>query len=211
MSQKKQSPRSNNLLKFEVQVKSQGYQKIAGVDEAGRGCLAGPVIAACVILPWEEDLFTGVNDSKQLTPKQRDHFYDLILKKATGVGVGLVEAGEIDRINILKASLKAMTTAVQSCSIDPDFVLVDGREKISISIPQKPIIKGDCLSLSIAAASIVAKVTRDRLMIRLGKKFPQFGFAKHKGYATRQHYQEIETNGPTYLHRLTFRGVDHGL
>lgn len=207
MSQQKQSPRTSNLLKFEVQVKSQGYPKIAGVDEAGRGCLAGPVIAACVILPWEKESFPGVNDSKQLTPNQRDHFYDLILEKAIGVGVGLVEADEIDRINILQASLKAMTLAIESCSANPDFVLVDGREKIPVSIPQKPIIKGDCLSLSVAAASIVAKVTRDRLMIRLGEKFPQFGFAKHKGYGTRQHFEELRQYGPSSIHRFSFRGV----
>lgn len=203
----RRSPRSRNLLKFELQVKSQGYRQIAGVDEVGRGCLAGPVVAACVVLPWENESFEGVNDSKQLTPLRREKLYDLIVSKALGCGVGFVEADEIDRSDIVRATLKAMAMAVGSCSAKPDFILVDGRETIPGSIPQKPVIKGDCLSLSVAAASIVAKVTRDRFMALLAPKFPQYAFAQHKGYGTERHFGEIRRHGPSAIHRLSFRGV----
>ena len=203
----KGNPKNHSLLRFELQVKSQGYRKIGGVDEVGRGCLAGPVVAACVILPWEIESFPGVFDSKQLTPLQRENCFDLILEKAIGYGVGFVEAEEIDQVNILQASLKAMVLAIQSASEKPDFLLVDGREKISTSIPQQTVIKGDTLSLSIAAAPIVAKVTRDRLMTRFAQEFPQFGFEKHKGYGTEEHFKALKEYGPTAIHRLSFKGV----
>lgn len=200
-------PQGRALLKFEREAFHKGFQNIAGVDEVGRGSLAGPVVAACVILPWQRPL-PDIQDSKKLSPKQREELYGFIIQEAVGYGIGIVESSEIDRINILKASLKAMALAIQRLTIKPDCVLIDGNQKIpALDIPQNPICKGDSLSLTIAAASIVAKVTRDCMMAALQTEFPHFSFKNHKGYGTKRHFEELKRFGPTALHRLTFRGV----
>jgi ribonuclease HII len=183
-----------------------GYYRVAGVDEVGRGPLAGPVVAAAVILPRDgigEKLF----DSKKISSKKREHLYETILTKAQGVGIGIVGQDEIDCINILEATLKAMALAIDNLPIPPDFVLIDGPHGLKLPIPQKPIRKGDQLCNSIAAASIVAKVTRDRMMWECHQKYPQYNFAKHKGYGTKEHQRAIEKFGICELHRKTFRGV----
>jgi ribonuclease HII len=191
---------------FERMYYRQGYQKIAGVDEVGRGPLAGAVVAAAVILPKngiQEELF----DSKKISSEKREELYKVILSKALGVGIGVVGQEEIDLLNILQATLKAMAQAIQALPISPDFLLIDGLQGPKLPIPQKPIRKGDQLSNSIAAASIVAKVTRDRMMIEWHQKYPQYNFAKHKGYGTQEHRRAIEKFGICELHRKTFRGV----
>jgi len=191
---------------FEKMYYGQGYQRIAGVDEVGRGPLAGPVVAAAVILPKdgiEEELF----DSKKIASKKREKLYGIILSKALGVGVGTIGQEEIDQLNILEATLKAMALAIGNLPIFPDFILIDGNQGLRLSIPQKPIRKGDQLSNSIAAASIVAKVTRDRMMLECHQKYPHYNFAKHKGYGTKEHRKAIEKFGVSELHRKTFRGV----
>ncbi len=184
----------------------QGYQKIAGVDEVGRGPLAGPVVAAAVILPKDgigEELF----DSKKISPKKREELNEIILSKALGVGIGTIGQEEIDLLNILQATLKAMSLAVKNLPISPDFLLIDGLQGLTLPISQKPIRKGDQLCNSISAASIVAKVTRDRMMLECHQRFPQYNFAKHKGYGTKEHRIAIEKFGVCELHRKTFRGV----
>jgi ribonuclease HII len=176
------------------------------VDEVGRGPLAGAVVAAAVILPKngiQEELF----DSKKISSEKREELYKVILSKALGVGIGVVGQEEIDLLNILQATLKAMAQAIQALPISPDFLLIDGLQGPKLPIPQKPIRKGDQLSNSIAAASIVAKVTRDRMMIEWHQKYPQYNFAKHKGYGTQEHRRAIEKFGICELHRKTFRGV----
>ncbi len=191
---------------FEKMYYGQGYQRIAGVDEVGRGPLAGPVVAAAVILPKDgigEELF----DSKKISSNKREKLYELILSKALGVGIGTIGQEEIDLLNILQASLKAMSLAVKNLPTSPDFLLIDGLQGLRLSIPQKPIRKGDQLSNSISAASIVAKVTRDRMMLECHQKYPQYNFAKHKGYGTKEHRMAIEKFGVCELHRKTFRGV----
>jgi ribonuclease HII len=191
---------------FEKLYYRRGYHQIAGVDEAGRGPLAGPVVAAAVILSIDgigERLF----DSKKISPKKREHLYKTILEKAQGVGIGVIGQEEIDRLNILEAALKAMALAIGNLPIPPDFVLIDGPHGLKLSIPQKPIRKGDQLCNSIAAASIVAKVTRDRMMLECHQKFPHYNFARHKGYGTKEHQRAIEKFGVCELHRKTFRGV----
>jgi len=196
-------PQPINLTYFEERFYAEGTEHIAGVDEAGRGCLAGPVVAASVILPKNLDI-NGLKDSKQLTSLQRDQFYDVIREKALAWSVGIVDSGEIDKINILRASLKAMVIAVDRLKIKPQFILVDGPQPIETKIPQKPIKKGDARSISIAAASVMAKVTRDRLMTELGKIYPSFSFSIHKGYGTQAHLRELIKHGPTPIHRMTF-------
>jgi len=191
---------------FERMYYDRGYQRIAGVDEVGRGPLAGPVVAAAVILPKEgvgEKLF----DSKQISSRKREDLHQLILSKALGVGIGTIGQEEIDLLNILQATLKAMALAIESLPRPPDFILIDGNQVIRIPLPQKPIRKGDQLSASIAAASIVAKVTRDRMMLEWHERYPQYNFAKHKGYGTKEHRRAIEKFGVCELHRKTFRGV----
>jgi ribonuclease HII len=195
-----------SLLHFEMQALRQGYARIAGIDEAGRGPLAGPVVAAAVILPNGVDL-PGVNDSKKLSPGKRDELYDLIMSSAAAVGVGFSDAGLVDAINILQATLAAMKQAVSKMTISPDYLLIDGISKVPLPIPQKTIKKGDSLSLSIAAASIIAKVTRDRLMGEYEARFPGYGFAAHKGYGCASHLAAIAELGPCPIHRKTFRGV----
>ncbi len=198
-----------DLLKFERAWWARSFFSVAGVDEAGRGCLAGPVVAASVIFPPEIQI-PKVNDSKKVSPKLREALYPEIMAQALAVGVGIVDAGEIDRINILQASRKAMKLAVESLTLYPDVVLVDGRDALDITTQQQTIIDGDALSHAIAAASIIAKVTRDRMMRAFQAQFPNFGFANHKGYGTGDHLNEIRQFGPTPIHRLSFKGVMSG-
>jgi ribonuclease HII len=191
---------------FERMYYGQGYQRIAGVDEVGRGPLAGPVVAAAVILP-KDGIGQKLFDSKKISPKKREDLYESILSKALGVGIGAIGQEEIDLLNIFQATLKAMTLAVGNLPIPPDFILIDGPQGLSLPVTQKPIRKGDQLSNSIAAASIVAKVTRDRMMLEWHQRYPQYNFAKHKGYGTKEHREAIEKFGVCELHRKTFRGV----
>ena len=189
---------------FEQNLRQQGYQRIAGIDEAGRGALAGPVVAAAVILPVDCQI-SGVTDSKQLTPKKRDELFDEIYRTAVAVGVGRVENKEIDQINILQATMGAMAQAIAQITPSPDYALVDGTHLPRISPPAEAIPKGDTLVQSIAAASIIAKVTRDRLMIELDKTYPGYGFQVHKGYGTLLHRQAIAQLGPCPIHRRSFK------
>jgi ribonuclease HII len=191
---------------FEAEVRARGYRVIAGLDEAGRGPLAGPVVAAAMVLP-ETGNWQGVDDSKKLSPGQREEVYSLLQEKARAVGIGIVEAQEIDRVNILQASLKAMKLAVESLPLRPDFLLIDGIHSLNITLAQKAIPKGDQRCLSIAAASIVAKVTRDRLMRAYHDQYPQYNFAQHKGYGTKEHLQAIRQYGCCPLHRQSFRAI----
>ena len=191
---------------FERMYYRRGYLQIAGVDEVGRGPLAGPVVAAAVILP-REGIKPKLFDSKQISPKKRDDLYPTILSEASGVGIGIVGQEEIDRLNILQATLKAMILAIENLPVSPGFLLIDGTQGLRFSIPQKSIPKGDQLSNSIAAASIVAKVTRDRMMEAYHQQYPEYNFVKHKGYGTKEHRQAIQRFGVCELHRKTFRGV----
>jgi ribonuclease HII len=195
-----------DLWFYEHRAAQAGRRQVAGVDEAGRGPLAGPVVAAAVILPpaFREP---GVTDSKKLTAAQRERLYYVIYQGALSVGIGIVDAAEIDRINILQASLRAMTMAVQNLAPQPDHLLIDGNFPIFLDLPQDPIPKGDALSISIAAASIIAKVTRDRLMDTYHVYYPQFGFTRHKGYPTQDHRAALRAFGCSPIHRKTFRGV----
>jgi ribonuclease HII len=195
-----------DLTHFENLLRARGVAAIAGVDEAGRGCLAGPVVAAAVILPADFEL-AGLTDSKKLSPVVRERFFDAIAAHATAFSIRSVDAAEIDRINILRASLVAMRLAVEGLSVTPEHLLIDGPYGIEQALPQLPIIKGDCRSLSIAAASVMAKVARDRMMCDYEARYPAFRFSIHKGYGTELHYQELAAHGPTAIHRLTFKGV----
>ena len=195
-----------DLWFFEKKATAEGFNNIAGIDEAGRGPLAGPVVSAAVILPQNFSV-NGVVDSKKLTIKKRLRLYQEIYTHAVSVGVGIVDSVEIDRINILQASLLSMSMAAQNLRPQPECLLIDGTFSISSPLPQKPIAKGDTLSISIAAASIVAKVTRDRLMEEYNAYYPQFGFSQHKGYPTRAHKEAIRKFGYCPIHRKTFKGV----
>ena len=183
-----------------------GYRRIAGIDEAGRGPLAGPVVAAAVILPTRCRL-VGINDSKQLSAKDREQVYTAILEQAVGVGVGSADVAEIDQLNILEATRLAMRRAVEQLVPLPDYVLIDAVVLPGFKVPTRPIIKGDSLSVSIAAASIIAKVTRDRLMARYHEIFPEYGFLSHKGYGTAEHLERLARHGPCAIHRRTFAPV----
>lgn len=200
---------------FEQHLYGQGLQLVAGVDEAGRGPLAGPVVAGCVILP--RDIEPGpFKDSKVLKPAQRDALYAELAVNGALVGVAVVEAREIERLNILQASLLAMRLAVEDCGVQnngviPDFLLVDGNFSVPMAVEQLPLIKGEARSASIAAASIIAKVTRDRLMAQYHEEFPQYNFIKNQGYPTREHRMAIAQHGPCRLHRKTFKGVSEYL
>lgn len=193
-------------LFFEHQALNRGYRVIAGIDEAGRGALCGPVMAAAVILPIGMSI-NGVDDSKKLSPQTREQLFDEIITKALSVGIGFGPPELIDRINILQATRHAMLEAVSNLSQQPDMLLIDGITTIDTPLPQKTIKKGDSLSLTIAAASIVAKVSRDRLMRKLDAVYPGYGFATHKGYGCASHMEAIRLLGPSSVHRLTFRGV----
>ncbi|MBI5039276.1 MAG: ribonuclease HII [Nitrospirae bacterium] len=190
-------------LSFEHEAYRQGYRLIAGIDEVGRGSLAGPVVAAAVILP-PGLIIDGVNDSKKLTPARREVLYHVIHQHALATGIGVVGNEDIDRVNILRATIRAMEMAVRDLKISPDYLLIDAVSLSDSRIPQRPIIKGDMLSISIAAASIVAKVTRDRLMTEEHSVFPQYNFMTHKGYATRDHVSRLRLYGPSIIHRKSF-------
>jgi ribonuclease HII len=194
-----------SLYFFEKDLAKQGYLHIAGCDEAGRGPLAGPVVAGCVILKPGQ-VIPKVNDSKKLTETQRDTLCTQICAEAYDFGVGIVDAGEIDKINILQAAKKAMLLAVQDLKNPPDFILLDAMS-IELDIPQRSVIKGDARSATIAAASIVAKTTRDRIMVRYDMEYPQYGFAGHKGYGCKTHLEALREHGPCPIHRLSFKGV----
>ncbi len=190
-------------------LKKQGYQFIAGIDEVGRGPLAGPVVAAAVVLPIENrpSWLSQVRDSKKLTSRKREFLFELICKSALSFGVGLISHKVIDDIGIVPATRQAMYTAIEEMSFRPDFLLIDAVQLPAVNIPQKSIIKGDNLSLSIAAASIVAKVTRDRLMMGIDCDFPGYGLARNKGYGTREHLEGLQCLGPCAIHRKTFMPV----
>lgn len=192
--------------KFEKVASGKGFTCIAGIDEVGRGPLAGPVMAAAVILPAGLSII-GVDDSKKLTHDKREKLFEIIMAQAISVGIGTVSPVEIDRINILQATRRAMLMAVQQLSPHPDYLLIDGISTIDSTIPQKTIKKGDSLSISIAAASIIAKVTRDRLMVEMDAAYPGYGFSGHKGYGSAAHMEAIRVLGPSPIHRLTFGGV----
>lgn len=182
----------------------QGYSVIGGVDEAGRGPLAGPVYAAAVVLSPETTI-DGLNDSKKLTEKKREALFPIIQEKALAYGIGFATEQEIDEINILNATFLAMRRAVENMRITPDLLLIDGNLKPKIGVCEEvPVIKGDAKSMSIAAASVLAKVSRDRFMLQLAEKFPQYAFEKHKGYGTKLHYEKIQEYGISPVHRRTF-------
>jgi ribonuclease HII len=183
-----------------------GYSLVAGVDEAGRGPLAGPVVAAAVIIP-EGKILSGVKDSKQMTEKARNKAFSVINNEAIAVGIGVVSHQFIDEFNILRASLEAMKRAVLFLDTSPEYLLVDGIHAIPLPIPQKCLKKGDQRSLSIGAASVMAKVYRDRIMRSYDEQFPVYGFSQHKGYGTSRHLEALGQHGPTPIHRRTFRGV----
>jgi ribonuclease HII len=189
---------------FELRARFQGFDAIAGVDEAGRGPLAGPVFAAAVIFP--SGYTNGeIRDSKKLTPLKREALYKIIRDDAISIGLGAIEAFTIDRINILQATLAAMKTAVLNLSTQPDYLLIDGINNIDIPITQETIIKGDSLSVSVAAASIIAKVSRDQLMDRYHVLYPQYNFLKNKGYGTKEHREAVKRYGRCKIHRRSFR------
>jgi ribonuclease HII len=191
---------------FEKSLTADGYSTIAGVDEAGRGPLAGPVVSAAVVLNRDFD-DEGVTDSKKLTGPRREALFLRIYRQARAVGIGIVDPVEIDRINILQAARLSMAMAVAHLQPKPDYILIDGNATIHSPIAQQSIVKGDSRSISIAAASIIAKVSRDHLMRRYHEDFPQFGFDRHKGYPTKAHKAAIAAYGPCWIHRRTFRGV----
>ena len=189
-----------------MKAQARGYRFIAGVDEAGRGPLAGPVVAAAVILPTDCNI-QGIADSKQLSANKRESLFNDIYKHADSIGVGIVDQREIERINILQASLKAMQLAVADLGGQVDYLLVDGIQSIPTNVSQSTIKKGDTISPSIGAASIIAKVTRDRIMIKYHRIYPRYNFAKNKGYGTKEHMSAIKEFGWCDIHRRTFRGV----
>lgn len=188
---------------YENLVKEKGYKVVCGIDEAGRGPLAGPVFAAAVILP--DDLTDlGINDSKKLSEKKRDALFDIIKEKAIAWSVGSADEQEIDEINILNATFLAMKRAVEGLPVKPDIALVDGNRKPGTGIEEMTLVKGDSKSISIAAASILAKVSRDRYLLELDEKYPEYQFKKHKGYPTALHYEMIKEHGISPVHRLSF-------
>lgn len=194
-------------LDFERQAIADGYKFVAGVDEVGRGCLAGAVVAAAVILDLSKPLPEGLDDSKKISAKTRQRIAEEIRANAICFAIAQVEAEEIDRINILQATKKAMISAVGQLNPAADFLLLDAVQLKEISLPQKAIIHGDAISASIAAASIIAKVYRDDLMQQLGEIYPEYGFAKHAGYGTKMHFEALRKFGATEIHRKSFRGV----
>ncbi len=194
------------MYSIERELAREGASPVAGVDEAGRGPLAGPVVAAAVVLDPDIPI-TGLDDSKKLSQRQREALLPEILAKARAVALAAAGPREIERINILQASLRAMATAVEGLGITPEHVLVDGNRRIPTLVPQTPLVKGDSRCACIAAASVVAKVYRDRVMARMDGRFPGYGFGKHKGYPTRDHLAALERQGPCRIHRRTFRGV----
>ena len=199
----KEEERLQEMLEIEDNLYSKGYKFVCGVDEAGRGPLCGPVVAAAVILR-EDDKIEGVNDSKKLSEKKREEVYERIMEKALAVGVGMSDVEVIEELNILNATKMAMKQAIDNLKQRPDYVLIDGNQMINIDIEGETVVHGDAKSESIAAASIVAKVTRDRMLIEWDKEYPEYGFAKHKGYGTKAHVEAIGKYGLTQIHRPSF-------
>jgi len=195
------------MLAYEREAAALGYRLIAGIDEAGRGPLAGPVVSAAVILP-EGYCPEGLNDSKRMTARARERMYGAIIKNAVAWGIGVSDSREIDRVNILNATILSMERALGAFLPQPDYLLIDALSLKNISIAQKPVIKGDALSLSIAAASVLAKVTRDRMMLIYDRQYPGYGFAKHKGYGTSEHMENIRRLGICGIHRASFCHLD---
>lgn len=200
----KEEQRLNELKEIDKSYFKEGYNYICGIDEAGRGPLAGPVVVTAVIMP-KDSMIEGVNDSKKVSEKKREKLYELIIEEAISYSVGIVDQNEIDRINILNATKAGLTEAVRTLKVKPELILVDALTNIdTCGVPYQSIIKGDAKSYSIAAASIIAKVTRDRIMREWDKVYPQYGFEKHKGYGTAAHISAIKENGLCPLHRLSF-------
>ena len=192
-----------NLWEIENSLYSNGYKMICGVDEAGRGPLAGPVCAAAVILPKGLEL-PGLNDSKKLTDKKRRELFPIIKEQAIAYGIGLASEEEIDSVNILQATYLAMERAITQLEGKADYALIDGNRAKDFGLPQRTVVKGDSLSANIAAASVLAKVTRDDLMLELAREYPQYGFEVHKGYGTKMHYEALREHGHCKIHRLSF-------
>ena len=192
-----------NMWEIEDSYYAEGVKVICGIDEAGRGPLAGPVCAAAVILPEHLDL-PGLTDSKKLTDKKRRELYPIIQEQAIAYGIGFASEKEIDEINILQATFLAMQRALDQLSVKPDLALIDGNREKDFGIPVKTVVKGDSLSLNIAAASVLAKVTRDDLMLEMAKQYPEYAFDVHKGYGTKAHYAALTAHGPSPIHRMTF-------
>lgn len=201
--------RFNEMSVYEKDLYQKNYQYVAGVDEVGRGPLAGPVVAAAVILP--KDIYLpGLDDSKKLTKKKRELLFDHIVDQAISIGLGIISAEKIDEVNIYQASKLAMCQAVEQLTVTPDYLLIDAME-IPNHIPQTPLVKGDSRSISIAASSVIAKVTRDRLMIKLGLQYPRYGFEQHMGYGTKSHIEAIKQYGVIGEHRRSFSPVSEEL
>ncbi len=194
------------MLTFEKEARKRGFSHIAGVDEAGRGPLAGPVVASAVILPEKIEI-PGLTDSKALTEKERNRLFPVIKEVSVSYAVHAVDAPTIDTINILQATRLAMLESVKKLGVTCDMILIDGNCAIDWQGEQKTIVKGDLLSLSIAAASVLAKVTRDKMMVEHSQKYPEYGFEKHKGYGSKAHKESIRKHGPSPIHRRTFKGV----
>lgn len=192
-----------NMWEIENGVRGEGFEIICGVDEAGRGPLAGPVCAAAVILPMGLEI-PGLTDSKKLTDKKRRELFPVIKEQAIAYGIGLASHEEIDEINILQATYLAMERALAQLAVTPDIALIDGNRAKDFGLPVRTVVKGDSLSMNIAAASILAKVTRDDLMLELAEKYPEYGFEVHKGYGTKAHYEALRIHGAADIHRRTF-------
>lgn len=203
LQMEEEQKRFDEMCRYEKEAYSEGIKYIAGIDEAGRGPLAGPVVAAAVILP-ENVFISGLNDSKKLNEKQREKLFSEITEKAIAYEVGIVDEKIIDELNILNATKMAMEIAVETLKVKPDLLLIDAVNLDSLKIPQKSIVKGDSLSVSIAAASIIAKVTRDRLIEEMDSIYPEYGFKKHKGYGTKEHIDAIKKFGICPIHRVSF-------
>jgi ribonuclease HII len=204
------SPQKPHLQK-EIALLKQGYRFIAGLDEAGRGAWAGPVVAAAVILPADQpdlvDSLNGLNDSKKLTPQKRDEFFDIVQKTALAVGVGMGSPELVDDINVLQTTRYAMRKALKNLSITPDYLLLDHLKLPAVDLPQDSYPKADSISLTVSAASVIAKVTRDRLMVELSQQYPGYGFERHKGYGTRIHREALQKFGPCLVHRMSYRPI----
>jgi ribonuclease HII len=203
LAQQKETERLLQMSIYEKQAYMQGFRYVAGIDEAGRGPLAGPVVASCVILP-EGCMIEGLNDSKKLRPVQRERLYELIVEQAVSIGTGIIDEKSIDTVNILNATKLAMENAIEQVKPMPDILLIDAVKLDKVDITQVSIIKGDALSVSIAAASIIAKVTRDRLIDLADEVYPQYGFKNHKGYGTPEHINAIKKYGICPIHRVSF-------
>jgi len=197
---------SHNNSRYENYLKEEGYKYIAGVDEVGRGPLCGPVVTCACILPDNYEL-PGLTDSKKITEKKREELYEILIKDCISYKIGIKDNKEIDRVNIREATKEAMYDSINGLDVKPDYVLIDAMELEDLTIPYKAIIKGDYKSKSISAASIIAKVTRDRMMIELDKKYPEYGYAKHKGYPTKAHIEAVEKYGVKDFYRMTFSPI----